>query len=75
MCLVYGYPTDFFFLLLLEACAVWSLHNVRILSNECEILTTRLNCDVQDIYLFAFLVTHDLEFPNYFKIGRWDGLT
>lgn len=49
--------------------------NVRILSNECEILTTRLNWDVQDIYLFAFLVTHDLEFPNYFKIGRWDGLT
>lgn len=49
--------------------------NVRILSNECEILTTRLNWDVQDIFLFAFLVTHDLEFPNYFKIGRWDGLT
>lgn len=26
-------------------------------------------------YLLAVLVMHNLEFPNYFKIGTWDGFT
>lgn len=63
MYLVYEYPTAIFSCsskcVLFDKCAI----SARTLTNECEILTTPLNWDVQDKYLLAFLVTHNLEFP------------